>query len=68
MAIEITVQSANYLYLDLKNSRLHVIAKIIKADGTNIDANTASLINLTVHSMFHEIGLEFKGRHVDDTS
>ena len=49
MAIEFTVKSANDLYLDLNNSRLHVIAKIIEADGRNIAANTAALINLTLH-------------------
>ena len=32
MAIEFTVKSANHLYLDLNNSRLHVITKITKAD------------------------------------
>ena len=61
MAIEFRVKSANDLYLDLNNSRLHVIAKITKADGTNIDANTAAPINLTLPSMFREIGLEFNG-------
>ena len=66
MAIEFTVKSAKYL--DLNNSRLHVIAKIIKADGTNIDANTAAPINLTLQSMFREIGMEFNGRNVGDTS
>ena len=68
MANEFTVKSANDLYLDLNNSRLHVIAEITKADGTNIDANTAAPINLTLHSMFREIGLEFNGRNVGDTS
>ena len=68
MDIEFTVKNANYLYLNLNNSRLNVIAKITKADGTNIDANTADLINLTLHSMFREIGMEFNGRNVGDTS
>ena len=68
LAIEFTVKGANDLYLDLNNSRLHVVAKITKADGTNIDANTAAPINLTLHSMFREIGLEFNGRNVGDTS
>ena len=68
MAIEFTVKSANDLYLDLNNSRLHVIAKITKADGANIDANTAVIIKLTMHSMFREIELEFNGRNVGDTS
>ena len=52
MAIEFTVYSATDVYLDLNNSRLQVIAKITKADGTNIDANTAAPINLTLHSIF----------------
>ena len=68
MAIEFTVKGANDLYLDLNNSRLHVLAKITKADGTNIDANTAAPINITLHSMLREIGLEFNGRNVGDTS
>ena len=67
MAIEFTVHRANDLYLNLNNSCLHVIAKITKVDGTNIDANTAALINLTLHSMFREIGLKFNGRNLGDT-
>ena len=68
MAIEFAVNGANDLYLDVKNSLLHVRAKITKAGGTNIDANTAAAINLTLHSMFREIGLELNGRNVGDTS
>ena len=68
MAIEFTVKNANDLYLDMNNSRLHVIVKITKADGTNNNPNTAALINLTLHSMFREIGLEFNGRNVGDRS
>ena len=68
MAIEFTVKGANDLYVNITNSRLHVIAKITKADRTNIDANTAAFINLTLHSMFREIGLEFNGRNVIHTS
>ena len=68
MAIEFTVKGANDLYLDLNNSCLHVLAKITIAVGTNIDANTAAPINLTLHSMFREIGLELNGRNVGDTS
>ena len=68
MAIEFTVKSANDLYMNLNNSRLHVIAKITKADRTHIDANTAAQINLTLHSMFREIGLEVNRQNVGDTS
>ena len=68
MVIEFTVTSATDLYLDLNNPRVHVLAKIIKVDKTNIDANTAAPINLTLHSMFCEIGLELNGQNVGDTS
>ena len=68
LGIEFTGKGANDLYLDLNNSRLHVLAKITKADGTNIDANTAGPINLTLHSMFREIMLELNGQNVGDTS
>ena len=67
-AIEFRVTGSNDLYLDLNNSRLHVLAKITKADGTNIDENTAAPINLTLHSMFREIGVELNSRNVGDTS
>ena len=33
VAIEFTVKGANKLYLDLNNSRLHVLFKITKEDG-----------------------------------
>ena len=56
------------LYLYLNNLRLHVIAKITKVDKTNIDANTAAPINLTLHTMCREIKLEFNGRNVGDTN
>ena len=68
MAIEFTIKGANDLYLDLNNSRLHVLVKISKAGGTNIEANSAAPINLTLHSMFREIGLELIGRNFGDTS
>ena len=45
-----------------------MIAKITIADGTNIDAKTAAPINLTLHSILREIGLEFNGRNVGDCS
>ena len=68
VAIEFTVKGANDLCLDLNNSRFHKHVKITKADGTNIDANTAAIINLTLYSMFREIGLELNGHNVGDTS
>ena len=66
--IEFIVNGSNDLYLDLNNSRLHVLAKITNADGSNIGANTAGPINLTLHLMFREISVELNGRNVSDTS
>ena len=68
MPIEFRVNDANDLYLDLNNSHLHVLAKISKANGTNIDANTAAPINLMFHSMLRENAVELNGRTVDATS
>ena len=68
MAIDITLKGANDLYLDLNNSRIHVLAKITKADETNIDANTAAPIYLTLHSMFCEISLELNNRNASEMS
>ena len=65
---EFMVKGSNDLYLDLNNSRLHVLVKITNEDGSNIGANTADPINLPLHSMFREISLELNGRNVSDTS
>ena len=67
-AIEFRVTGLNDLYLDLNNSRLHVLANITYADGSNIDTNTAVPINLNLHSMFSEIGVELNGQNVGDNS
>ena len=48
-AFEFRVTGSNYLFVDLNNSRLHVLAKITKADGTNIDPNTPAPMNLMLH-------------------
>ena len=68
MVIELIVNSANDMYLNLNNSRLHVLAKITKADGTSIKAKTSGPINLTLHLMFRVIGLDLNGQNVNDTS
>ena len=50
--IKFMVKGSTDLYLDLSNSRLHVLAKITNADGSKIRGNTAGPINLPLHSMF----------------
>ena len=66
--IELMVKELNHLDLHLNNSRLHVLAKITNAGGTNLGANTAGSINPPLNSMFREISVEFNGRNVSDTS
>ena len=68
ITIEFAVKGANDLYLNLHNSRLHVLAMIKNAHGTNIDANTVGPINLTQQQMFCEIGFESNGRNEGETS
>ena len=68
IVIEFTGKTAKNIYLDLRNSRLQVVAMITEADINNNDLNTAAIINLTLYSMFREIGLESKGRNVGDTN
>ena len=66
--IEFMVKGSNDLYLDLNNSRLHVLAKITNADGSNIKANTIGPINLPLNSMFREIFVKLNGHNVSDIS
>ena len=67
-AIEFTLNNSNDLYLDLNNPHLHLLAKITKANETNINANTAASINLALYSKFCEIVVELNGRNVGETS
>ena len=53
VTIEFTVKGANDLYLDLNNSRLHVIVKITKADGTN---QTFAMYWIFMYYVFHVSG------------
>ena len=68
LANKFKVDFANNLNLNRNNSRLHVLAKITKADRTNIDVNRAGLINLTLHLMFREIKIKLNNRNVGNTS
>ena len=45
-----------------------MLAKITKANKTNINANTIGPINLTLQSLFRKIGVQLNSRNVADTS
>jgi len=66
--IEFNVTSSERQYLDLNDSRLCVRVKITKADKTNLDADTAGLINLTLHSLFKDMYVKLNNKAVSDSS
>jgi hypothetical protein len=64
--IEFIVKGADLLYLDMRTTKITVHAKITKADGANIVANTAGPVNLALHSLFREVTLELNGRPINE--
>ncbi|KAK7095801.1 hypothetical protein V1264_005166 [Littorina saxatilis] len=56
--IEFTISGATSEYLDLSNTYLHVRAKITKADGTNLDADShVAPVNYWLHSLFSQVDI-----------
>ena len=62
--IEFMVKGAEQLYLDLNESLLLVRVNITNADNSDIGQDTAGPVNLTLHSLFSQISVEFKGKPV----
>ena len=62
------VMIAHDMYLYLNYLRLHVLAKITNADGTNIAAHTAAPIKMPLHSIFREISMKLNSQNVGNTS
>ena len=60
------VKGAQQLYLDLNESLLLVRVKIINADNSDIGADTAGPVNLTLHSLFSQMSVEFNGKPVSE--
>ena len=52
------VKGANQLYLDLNDSTFFAV-KITNADGSDIGADKAGPVNLTLHSLLSQMSLEF---------
>ena len=54
--IEFFISGADEHYLDLKNSFLHIKAKITKKDGTDLDADTdVAPVNNWIHTLFQQV-------------
>ena len=64
--IEFMVIGADQLYLDLNESLLLVRIKITNADNSDIEADTAGPLNLTLHSLFSQMSVEFNGKPVSE--
>ena len=64
--IEFMVKYFDQLYLDQNESLLLVREKITNADNLDIGANTASPVNLTLHSLFSQMSVEFNAKPVSE--
>ena len=54
--VEFTISGATSDYLDLSNTYLHLKAKIIKGDGTNlVGADVVAPVNYWMHSLFSQV-------------
>lgn len=60
--IEFVIGGSGQDYIDLANTQLFVTAKIVKADGTNIEnASEVGPVNLLLQSLFSEIDIKVNG-------
>ena len=63
--IEFDVSGNGEDYIDLANTMLYVQAKIIKQDGTNLDAaDPVGPVNLFLHSLFSQVDISLNGTQV----
>lgn len=60
--IEFDVNATGDDYLDLANSLLHIRAKIVKANGDDLeDASTVGPVNNFMHSLFSQVDVSLNG-------
>jgi len=63
--IEFEICGGGEDYLDFSNSYLHVVAKVTKADGTNMDDDEeVGPANLFLHSLFSQIDISLNGTQI----
>jgi len=63
--IEYEICGSGEDYLDFANSYLHVVAKVTKADGTDLDDDEAvGPVNLFLHSLFSQIDISLNGTQI----
>ena len=69
-SIDLRVKASGSQYLDLQRSVLWVKAKIVKEDGTNLDAAVDEVIpiNLFMQSLFSQVDVYFQQKLVSSSS
>lgn len=67
--IEFTISGSGEEYLDLAASYLHVIAKVVKADGSKLSADeVVAPINLFLHSLFSQVDISLNERNISSST
>ena len=67
--IEFMVPGTDQIYLDVSRTYLYIRAKITKATGANLDADTQiGPINLPIHAMFSNIDVDLAGKTISDSN
>ena len=60
------VTGADQIYLGLSESLLLVRLKITNADNSDIGLDTASPVNLALHSLLSQMSVEFNGKPMSE--
>lgn len=67
--IEFNISGTGEEYLDLSASYLHVKAKVLKADGTNLPEKEAvAPANLFLHSLFSQVDVSLNERNISSAT
>ena len=67
--IEFEIPGNGEDYLDLANTYLYVQAKIVQANGNNLDADTrVAPVNLFLHSLFSEVDISLNGTQITSST
>ena len=60
-SVDIHIKASLSQYLDLQRSRLHVKAKIVKEDGSNLEeTDVVTPVNLCMQSLFNQVDVYFQ--------
>ena len=67
-SVDIHIKANGSQYLDLQRSRLHVKAKIVKEDGSNLEeADVVTPVNLWMQSLFNQVDVYFQQKLVSSS-